>query len=82
MHTLHAINAKDNGIIDIDLVDYLPQKEWINFDLTQLLYEGVMVKEKFFKEEISKLDLEQFSGKCVVVDFDKDLILPKGYLCY
>lgn len=76
MHTLHAINAKDNGIIDIDLVDYLPHKEWVNFDITQLLYERVMVKEKIFKEELSKLDLEQFSGKCVVVDFDKDLILP------
>lgn len=76
MHTLHGNTPQNSKITALDLMDFRPEEAWVSFDLSVLLYEGVIVKEKQFKSALNKVDLEMFKGKSVVVQYDKNLILP------
>ncbi|WP_170853629.1 DUF2480 family protein [Lishizhenia tianjinensis] len=76
MHTLHNNIPNKSKITALDLADYAPKEEWVSFDLAELLYEGLIVKEKQFKTTLNNLDLDVFKGKSVAVHYDDELILP------
>lgn len=67
---------KDTGIVSIDLADYLQENEWVEFDFSPFLIEGLMVKEKEFKAHVAAFDWNQFKDKKVAVYCSTDAILP------
>jgi len=63
-------------LTSIDLEDYLDQSERVYFDLKEGLFQGLMLREKDFREFIKNQDWEQFSGKNVGVFCSEDAIIP------
>ncbi|MBK1896093.1 DUF2480 family protein [Chryseobacterium paridis] len=68
--------AEASGIIAFDLWDYKPSIDIIEFDLKELLFMGMIVKEKEFKESISVLDFSIYAGKAVAIICSTDAIIP------
>lgn len=65
-----------SGIVAIDLIDYKPTIEVVEFDIKDYLYMGLIVKEKEFKEAISLIDFSHFDGKAVAIICSADAIIP------
>lgn len=71
------INKVDaSGIIAFDLLDFKPSSEIIGFDIKNLLFMGMIVKEKEFKTAISQVDFSVFLGKTAAVHCSADAIIP------
>ena len=67
----------ESGLVTIDLEKYLPQKEEIAvFDLKDLLFMGMILKEKDFRESLKKYDWEQYRNKYVAITCSADAIIP------
>lgn len=65
-----------SGIITLELENYIPEGEWIQIDLKDYLYEGLILKEKLFREKLNSTDWSIFSNKHVTVSFTADAIIP------
>jgi hypothetical protein len=64
------------GIMAFDLLDFKPNAEIMSFDIKDLLFMGLIVKEKEFKTAISEVDFSVFSGKTTAVHCSADAIIP------
>lgn len=60
----------------IDLAEYLDNSETVLFDLSQGLYEGIVLKEKDFRQFVKEFDWTQYKGKNVAVFCSADAIVP------
>jgi len=60
----------------IDLEDYLPKHAVVMFDLAPLLWQGQILKEKHFREQLSELDAGMYEGKSLAVNVPVDAIVP------
>ncbi|MCS3532938.1 DUF2480 family protein [Chryseobacterium sp. JUb7] len=76
MENLFINKAKTSGIIAIDLLDYKPLTEIATFDIKDLLFLGMIVKEKPFRESVSALDFTEYKEKTVAVTCSADAIIP------
>lgn len=65
-----------SGIISIDLEELYPQGERMLFDLKDFLYEGLILREKDFREQLKSHDWSRYSGKFIAVDCTADAIIP------
>ena len=65
-----------SGIIAFDLIDFRPTVEIVGFDLKDLLYMEVMVKEKEFRTAVMAIDFTAFKDKAVAVHCSADAIIP------
>lgn len=66
-----------SGLVTLDLENYLPPNDNVAaFDLKPFLFREMILKEKDFREALSKFDWEQFSGKVVAVFCSADAIIP------
>lgn len=65
-----------SGIITLNLEDYYPQGECIDFDLKPFLFHGLILKEKDFRQALDELDWEAFAGKNLLVFCSTDAIIP------
>lgn len=65
-----------SGIIAFDLLDFMPADEIVEFDIKNLLFMGMIVKEKEFKIAISEIDFSVFVAKTVAVYCSADAIIP------
>lgn len=65
-----------SGIIALDLINYKPELEVVPFDIKDLLYKGMIVREKEFKSSIAKIDFNSFIGKAVAIFCSVDAIIP------
>lgn len=71
------INRVANSkLVTLDLEDYFPKGERILLDIQKWLYEGLILKEQDFREEIKNHDWEQYAGKYVAVTCSADAIIP------
>jgi hypothetical protein len=57
------------------LEDYLPARS-ASFDLSTLLEEGILLREKAFREAVKNLDLSSFEGLWVRLYLGTDAIVP------
>ena len=71
----------------LDLEEHYPGGKRMEFDLKTFLHEGLIIKEKEFREALKEHDWEQYSGACVGIHCSSDTIipgwaymLPAGYL--
>jgi len=66
----------NSGLITLDLEKYLPSSEPAVFDFKDHLFMGLILKEKDFREALSKLDWSVYQDKNVAVLCSADAIIP------
>jgi hypothetical protein len=65
-----------SGIITIDLEDYYPKEEILQFDIKPYLFRELILKEKDFREALQKTDWIKYENKIVSVICSVDAIIP------
>ena len=65
-----------SGIIAFDLIDYRPEIEIVGFDLKQLLFMEMIIKEKEFRTALAEIDFSQYKDKAVALYCSVDAIIP------
>jgi hypothetical protein len=65
-----------SGLITFDLEEYYQQGERVMLDLKDQLVEGLILKEKNFRQFIQDHNWKQYEGKFVAVTCSADAIIP------
>ncbi len=63
-------------LISLNLEDYYPAGERVQYDLIDNLYEGLILREKDFRTAIKEHDWSQYKGKFVAITCTADAIIP------
>ena len=66
----------NSGLITIDLSDYATNENILIFDVKDLLFEGIILKEKDFRSCLKEFDFSAFKGKIVALYCSSDAIVP------
>ncbi len=75
--TEEIINRVANSkLVTINLEDYYPQGQRILFDVKDWLFEGLVLREKDFREQVKNYDWSQFQDKYVALTCSSDAIIP------
>ena len=71
------INRVANSkLITINLEDFYPQGQRVLFDIKDWLYEGLVLREKEFRQEVNSHDWKQYQGNYVALTCSTDAIIP------
>jgi hypothetical protein len=63
-------------LASIDLEDYYPPGERVVIDLKEWLFEGLVLREKDFRNSVSSHDWSKYEGKYAAVLCSTDAIIP------
>ena len=63
-------------LITIDLESYIPSNDCTEIDLKDLLFEGLILREKDFREYINSHEWEKYQGQSVAVHCSVDAVIP------
>lgn len=66
----------ESGLITIDLENFYPKEEIIEFDLKPFLFMEMILKEKDFRERLDQENWEQYKDKKVTVFCSTDAVIP------
>lgn len=66
----------NSKLITIDLEDYYPEGKRIILDISQWLFEGLILREKDFRESLEQQDWSQYQNCFVVLQCHTDAIIP------
>lgn len=66
----------ESGLVSIDLKDFYPEGERCIIDLKDHLFEGLILKEKDFRQFVKTEDWSRYKGKYVAVTSTADAIIP------
>ncbi len=64
-----------SGLITFDLEAFYPKSEIVELDIAPFLFQGLLLKEKEYREYLSNLDWSVYSGKIIAVYCSTDAIL-------
>lgn len=67
----------NSGLINIDLADYYVHGKRLHIDIEPWLYEGLILREKDFRQHIKDHDWAQYDGAFVSVNCSADAIIPQ-----
>lgn len=71
------INRVANSkLITVDLEDFYPQGSRVQFDISDWLFEGLLLREKDFRESVKQHDWSQYSNAFVALHCATDAIIP------
>jgi len=71
------INRVANSVLEVfDLEDYYPKGYRVQLDISQWLFEGFLLREKDFREELKGHDWSQYQDQYVAVTCSTDAIIP------
>lgn len=77
METKEIINRVEaSGLITIDLVDYFPKEAILIFDLKDYLFQGLILREKDFREALVQFDWKKYEDRLVSIHCSADAIIP------
>ncbi len=65
-----------SGLITINLEDFYQPGERILFDIKDLLFQGLILREKDFREYIKQEDWKKYQDKYVAITCSADAIIP------
>jgi hypothetical protein len=65
-----------SGIITIDLEEFYPKGERILFDIKDQLFQGLILREKDFREFVKNEDWSKYTNKYVAITCTADAIVP------
>jgi hypothetical protein len=68
--------VKESGLVQLDLADFKPKNEIVGIDIASQLWQGLILKEKDFREWIKLEDWSKFTDKCVYIHCSADAIVP------
>lgn len=63
-------------LINIDLEDFYPEGKRILFDIKDWLFEGIILKEKDFRDHVKDHDWSQYQDSYVALTCSEDAIIP------
>ncbi|MDJ1502604.1 DUF2480 family protein [Xanthocytophaga agilis] len=66
----------NSGLLTLDLADYYHPGERIIYDLKDNLFQGLILKEKDFRQFLKEHDWSIYSGKNVAILCSEDAIVP------
>ena len=66
----------NSKLITIDLEDFYPEGERMLFDISDWLFEGLILREKDFRESTKNHDWSQYNDKYVALTCKTDAIIP------
>ena len=66
----------NSGLITIDLSDYAPKEKILIFDVKDLLFEGIILKEKDFRSSLKEFDFSRYNGQIVALCCSAEAIIP------
>ena len=67
----------NSGLITIDLEDFYPKEHVAEIDITDYLFEGIILKEKDFRKSLEEINWSEYAGKIIAVFCSEDAIIPK-----
>lgn len=65
-----------SSLVTIDLEDFYPKNPRKTIDLSDFLEEGILLKEKSFREQLAQLNWSEYQDAYVAVFCSTDAILP------
>lgn len=65
-----------SGLVTINLEDYYPKNQIVEFDLKDYLYMELILKEKDFRQALKEHDWAQYQDKILCVFCSSDAIIP------
>ncbi|MBU3661033.1 MAG: DUF2480 family protein [Flavobacteriales bacterium] len=68
--------VKESGLIQMDLADFKPTTEIVEIDLASQLWQGLVLKEKDFRNWIQTEDWSKYSKKAIYIHCSADAIVP------
>lgn len=66
----------ESKLVTFDLEDLYPQGERVALDISQWLYEGLLLREKEFRAALKEVDWSAFQGKYVALFCASEAIIP------
>ena len=66
----------ESGLVNFDISDLLPKGKRMGIDMKDFLWEGLILKEKDFREKIKNIDTEQYKDAFVHIYCSEDTIIP------
>lgn len=66
----------ESGLINFDLSSLVPKGERIGIDLKDFLYEGLILKEKDFREKVAAVNSQDYNGAYVYIYNSAEAIVP------
>ena len=68
--------VKESGIIQLDLAHFKPKNELVGIDLSERLYQGLILKEKDFRLWLKENNWQQYEEKAVFIYCSAEAIIP------
>lgn len=69
--------VKESGLINLDLADFKPNSaQIVGLDIADQLWQGLVLKEKDFRNYIKTEDWSRYAGKSVFIHCSVDAIVP------
>ena len=66
----------ESGLIQLDLADFKPKNELVEIDLAAQLWQGLVIREKDFRDWIKQNEWTLYTDKAVFVHCSADAIVP------
>src|SRR3546814_17940992 len=65
-----------SGLMTVDLADFAPQGERVMYDIKDNLFQGLILREKDFREFVTTHDWQQYQDKFVDITCTADALVP------
>ena len=65
-----------SGLVTVDLASFAPQGERVVYDIKDNLFQGLILREKDFREFVKTHDWSQYAGQYVAITCTADAIVP------
>ncbi len=68
--------VKESGLISLDLADFKPSTEIVAIDIAKVLWQGLVLKEKDFREWVRQHDWSSYANKAVYIHCSAEAVVP------
>lgn len=65
-----------SNLVTIELEDFYPDGKRLVFDISKWLFQGLILKEKDFRENVEQHNWEQYSNNYIALSCSTDAIIP------
>ena len=76
MEDIIVNKVAQSGLKTIDLEDFYPKEEVVEFDLKNYLFMELILKEKEYREALKNIDWSIYQNKNVTITCSADAIIP------
>lgn len=66
----------ESGLINFDLTTLIPKGKRIGIDLKAFLFEGLILKEKDFRDKVTAINTDEYSDSYIYIFNSADAIVP------